>query len=75
MVIEKLAEAEFEAESVTLTAKLALPAIGAVPESTPPLDRLNPVAVNWLKPEVTVQVNPAPVPPEVISVCEYAVPP
>jgi hypothetical protein len=70
MVTDRFIVAVFEAESVTLTAKLALPAIGVEPDSTPPLDRLNPIVVNSPLPEVTVHVRPLPEPPEVVSVCE-----
>jgi hypothetical protein len=55
-VTEKVTVAEFEAESVTLAAKLALPAIGVAPVNTPALERLRPTAVRLLPPEVTVQV-------------------
>ena len=70
MVTEKVAVAVFEAESVTFTPKLALPATGEEPESTPALDRLSPTAVNWLPPDVTVHDRPVPVPPDVNNVCE-----
>jgi hypothetical protein len=56
MVTEKVTVAVFEAESVTLAAKLALPAIGVAPVNTPALERLRPTAVRLLPPEVTVQV-------------------
>jgi hypothetical protein len=56
MVTEKVTEAEFEAESVTLAVKLAPPAIGVAPDNTPALERLKPTAVRLLPPEVTVQV-------------------
>jgi hypothetical protein len=68
MVTDRFAVAEFEAESVTLTVKLALPAAGVVPDKTPPFDRLNPMVVNCPLPEVTVHVRPLPEPPEVINV-------
>ena len=70
IVTEKVAVAVFEAESVTLTLKLALPAIGVAPDRTPPLDRLRPTAVRLLAPDVTVQVSPVPVPPALARVCE-----
>jgi hypothetical protein len=50
--------------------KLAVPATGVAPESTPPLDMLNPTAVKLLAPEVTLQVSPVPVPPVAVNVCE-----
>jgi hypothetical protein len=56
MVTEKVTVAVFEAESVTLAAKLALPAIGDAPVNTPALERLRPTAVRVLPPDVTVQV-------------------
>jgi hypothetical protein len=55
-VTEKVTVAEFEAESVTLAAKLALPAIGVAPVNTPAPERLRPTAVRLLPPDVTVQV-------------------
>jgi hypothetical protein len=55
-VTEKVTVAVFEAESVTLAAKLALPAIGVAPVKTPALERLRPTAVRLLPPDVTVQV-------------------
>ena len=70
IVTEKVAVAVFEAESVNLTLKLALPAIGVAPDRTPPLDRLRPTAVRLLAPDVTVQVSPVPVPPALARVCE-----
>ena len=70
MVTVKLAVAVFEAESVTFTAKLAAPATGVAPESTPVLERLKPTAVRLLAPDVTDQVYPAPDPPVAASVCE-----
>jgi hypothetical protein len=50
--------------------KLAVPATGVAPVSTPPLDKLNPTAVKLLAPEVTLQVSPVPVPPVAVNVCE-----
>ena len=70
IVTEKVAVAVFEAESVTLTLKLAPPAMGVAPDSTPPLDRLRPTAVKLLPPDVTVQESPVPVPPALAKVCE-----
>jgi hypothetical protein len=67
MVTEKVAVAVFDAESVTLTVKLALPAIGAAPDRTPPLERLRPTAAGL--PDVTVQASPLPEPPEAARVC------
>jgi hypothetical protein len=75
MVTEKVAVAAFDAESVTLTVKLALPATGEEPESTPEFDRLSPIAVNWLAPEVTVHERPEPEPPAEVNVSVYTVPP
>ena len=68
MVTDNVAVAEFDAESVTFTPKVALPATGVAPENTPPLDKLSPTAVNWLLPEVTDQVSPVPEPPTAVSV-------
>ena len=73
MVTESVAVAVFDAESVTLTVKLAVPATGVAPDRTPPLDRLRPTAVRLLAPAVTVQVYPVPEPPEAARACEYAV--
>lgn len=56
IVTEKVTVAVFDAESVTLASKLATPAMGVVPDNTPALDRLSPVAVRVLPPDVTVQV-------------------
>ena len=70
MNTEKLAVAVFDAESVTSTATLALPTVGEEPDRTPSLDRLNPIAVRLLLPDVIVQVYPVPDPPEAASVCE-----
>jgi hypothetical protein len=69
IVTEKVAVAVFDAESVTLTPKLALPAMGVVPDTTPPLERLSPTAARLLPPDVTVQVSPVPEPPEAAKVC------
>jgi hypothetical protein len=55
-VTEKVTVAVFEAESVTLAAKLALPANGVAPVKTPALERLRPTAVRLLPPDVTVHV-------------------
>jgi hypothetical protein len=74
MDTEKVAVAVVDAESVTLTVKLAVPATGVAPESTPPLDMLNPTAVRLLAPEVTDHVCPVPVPPVAANVSEYARP-
>jgi hypothetical protein len=68
MVTERVAVAVFEAESVSLTLKLALPTIGVAPERTPPLERVSPTVAGL--PDVTVQVSPVPVPPELVRVCE-----
>jgi hypothetical protein len=56
MVTEKLWLAVLPTESVTFTVKLALPATGVVPETTPVLDTLSPTAVRLLATEVTVHV-------------------
>jgi len=69
-VTENVWLAVFEAESVTLAVKLALPAVGVAPDRTPLLDKLRPIVVRLLPPEVTVQVSPEPVPPELAKVCE-----
>ena len=70
-----MAVAVFDAESVTFTAKLAAPATGVAPESTPEFDRLRPTAVRLPAPDVTDQVYPVPDPPVAASVCAYATPP
>ena len=54
-VTEKVTVAEFDAESVTFAVKLALPAAGVAPDSTPAPERLSPTAVRALPPDVTVQ--------------------
>jgi len=58
------------AESVTETVKVAEPAMGAGPETTPAPETLSPTAARLLVPEVTVQVRPVPVPPEVVRAVE-----
>ena len=68
IVTEKVWLAEFDAESVTWTVKLALPAVGVAPDTRPPLERLSPTAARLPLLEVTDQVSPAPVPPEVAIV-------
>ena len=70
MVTENVWLAVFPYESVTLTVKLAVPAMGVLPEMTPALETLRPTAVRLLLPDVTDQVNPFPVPPEVARVVE-----
>lgn len=52
----KLAVAELDAESVTFAVKLAVPAIGVAPDSTPALERLRPTEARLEAPEVTVQL-------------------
>jgi hypothetical protein len=69
MVTEKVAVAVFEAESVSLTLKLAVPAVGVAPDRTPPLDKLSPTAARLPAPDVTVHVYPAPDPPVAARVC------
>jgi hypothetical protein len=54
IVTDKFAVCVLLAESVTFTVKLTLPAVGELPERTPPLDRLNPTLLRV--PEVTVHV-------------------
>ena len=56
MVTAKLVVDVFPAESVTLTPKFAVPAVGEEPDTTPPLDKLNPNAVRLLPPDVIVQL-------------------
>jgi hypothetical protein len=75
IVTLSVAVAELFAESTTFAVNVAVPATGVVPDTTPALDKLSPTAVNWLAPEVTVQVRPVPDPPDAASVVEYAVPP
>jgi uncharacterized protein (UPF0212 family) len=55
-VTVKVTVAVFDAESVTLAAKLALPTIGVEPDKTPALERLRPIAVSVLPPDVTDHV-------------------
>jgi hypothetical protein len=55
-VTVKVTVAVFDAESVTLAAKLALPTVGVAPVNTPALERLRPIAVSELPPDVTDQV-------------------
>jgi hypothetical protein len=74
MVTLSVAVAVLLAESMTFAVKVAVPAIGVVPDSTPVLDRVNPIAVKLLAPEVMLQVRPVPVPPAAVSVSVYAVP-
>lgn len=63
-VTEKVTVAVFDAESVTLAAKVAVPAMGVAPDNTPALDRLRPTAERLVPPDVTAQVYPVPDPPE-----------
>jgi hypothetical protein len=70
MVTEKFPVAMLPAESFTCTPKVAVPATGVVPESTPPLDKLNPTAARLLAPDVTDHVYPVPVPAVAANVCE-----
>jgi len=56
MVTAKLAAAVFPAESVTLTPKFAMPAVGEEPDTAPPPDRLKPNAARLLPPDVIVQL-------------------
>ena len=69
-LMENVWLAVFDAESITLTVKLALPAVGVGPVKTPPLDKLSPIAVRLVPPDVIVQVSPVPVPPVLAKVCE-----
>ena len=55
-VTERVALPVLLAESLAWTVKLAVPATGVAPESSPELDTLSPSAVRLLDPEVTVQV-------------------
>jgi hypothetical protein len=74
IVTDRLAVAVSPAESVTFTAKLAVPAVGVAPDRTPPLDKLSPRALRLLLPEGTVHVKPVLLPPLALSICEYATP-
>jgi hypothetical protein len=74
IVTLNVAVAVLLAESFTCTVKVAVPATGELPVSTPPLDRLSPTVVSWLAPVVTVQVYPELEPPCAASVSLYAVP-
>jgi hypothetical protein len=56
MVTLRFAVAVSFAESVTCTVKVAVPATGVLPESTPLLDRLRPTALRLLAPVVTDHV-------------------
>ena len=69
MVSENVALAVFDAESVTVAVKVALPVVG-VPESTPPLERFRFTAARLLAPAEMVQVYPLPEPPDATRVCE-----
>jgi hypothetical protein len=66
MVMESELVAVFEAESVTLTVKVAVPAAVGLPEMMPPVERLKPAGS--AEPDATVQVYPVPEPPEAESV-------
>jgi hypothetical protein len=70
MVTERVFEAVFDAESVTLTVKLAVPAVGEDPDNAPPVERLSPIAVSWLPFDVTVQLYPLPEPPDAVRESE-----
>ena len=68
MTTLRLAVAAAPEESVTLTAKLKVPAAVGVPARIPPLARVRPPGN---APEKTVQAYPAPIPPLAVSVAEY----
>jgi hypothetical protein len=58
------------AESFACAVKLAVPAMGMAPATTPELERLSPTAERLLAPDLTYQVYGVPVPPVAASVCE-----
>ena len=70
IVIENVAVAVLETESVTFTVKLGVPTVVGVPLNTPAGDSVSPAGAD--DPEAMVQVYPVPLPPVAASVCEYA---
>jgi hypothetical protein len=72
IVIENVALAVFDAESVTVTVNDGVPDVVGVPLSRPAPERFRPPGN--VDPPLTVQVYPAPDPPVAASVCEYAEP-
>src|SRR5580658_10084537 len=74
MVTVKLAVAVLLAESFTCTPKVAEPRVGPEPDTTPPVDKLKPIALSELAPEVTLHVYPEFEPPLAARASEYADP-
>ena len=68
IVMENVALAVFEAESVTVTLKLGVPAVVVLPLSTPAPERVRPAG--RVEPLVTDHVYPAPDPPVAAKVWE-----
>jgi hypothetical protein len=67
IVTVKVALAVFEAESVTVTPKLGVPAVVGFPLITPAAERVSPPG--RVEPLETAQVYPDPEPPAAASVC------
>jgi hypothetical protein len=68
MVMENVAVAVFDAESVTVTPKVGVPVAVGVPLSKPAAERVNPPGK--VEPLLTAHVYPAPEPPVAARVCE-----
>jgi hypothetical protein len=68
MVMENAAVAVFEAESVTVTLKLGLPAVVGLPLRTPAAESFNPPGS--VEPLAGAQVYPWPEPPVAARVCK-----
>ena len=67
-VMENVALAVFDAESVTVTEKVGVPVAVGLPLRTPAVERVNPPGN--VEPLVTVHAYPLPEPPVAARVCE-----
>ena len=67
-VSEKVAEAVFSAESVTVTTMLNVPAVVGLPEIRPPVERFSPAGNDEPLAAAQVQLYAAPVPPVAANV-------
>ncbi len=68
IVMENVAVAVFDTESVTVIEKLGVPVVVGLPLSTPAADRFNPAG--GVDPLAKAQLKPVPEPPVAASVCE-----
>ena len=67
-VSETVADAVFEAESVTVTTMLDVPEAVGKPEIAPPVERSSPVGSDEPLAGAQVQVKPVPLPPVAVRV-------